>query len=172
MQGQKGFRSAEKINNTGLVEIPMGTTLRDDRRFHRRRHPQRKKFKSAQTGGPSGGCIPASLIDTPIDYDNLIAIGAMMGSGGLIVMDEDTCMVDIAKFFLEFTVDEILRKVHAPAEWAPGACWEMGTRSPPETGEMEVRDEMEELAAYISASLCALGPVCPKPRISTPPLFP
>ena len=105
-KGTKVFCLVGKINNTGLVEIPMGTTLREIVEDIGGGIPNGKKFKAAQTGGPSGGCIPASLIDTPIDYDNLIAIGSMMGSGGLIVMDEDTCMVDIAKFFLEFTVDE------------------------------------------------------------------
>jgi len=95
-----------KINNTGLVEIPMGTTLREVIYDIGGGIPNGKKFKAAQTGGPSGGCIPASHIDTPIDYDSLTQLGSMMGSGGLIIMDEDTCMVDIAKFFLEFTVDE------------------------------------------------------------------
>ena len=105
-KGTKVFALGGKINNTGLVEIPMGTTLREVVEEIGGGIPNGKKFKAAQTGGPSGGCIPADLIDTPIDYDNLIAIGSMMGSGGLIVMDEDTCMVDLAKFFLEFTVDE------------------------------------------------------------------
>ena len=105
-KGTKVFALGGKIKHTGLVEIPMGTTLREIVEEIGGGIPNGKKFKAAQTGGPSGGCIPASLIDTPIDYDNLIAIGSMMGSGGLIVMDEDTCMVDIAKFFLDFTVDE------------------------------------------------------------------
>ncbi len=105
-KGTKVFALGGKITNTGLVEIPMGTTLREVVEEIGGGVPNGKKFKAAQTGGPSGGCIPASLIDTPIDYDNLIKIGSMMGSGGLIVMDEDSCMVDIAKFFLEFTVDE------------------------------------------------------------------
>ena len=105
-KGTKVFALGGKITNTGLVEIPMGTTLREVVEDIGGGIPNGKKFKAAQTGGPSGGCIPASLIDIPIDYDNLISIGSMMGSGGLIVMDEDTCMVDIAKFFLEFTVDE------------------------------------------------------------------
>ena len=104
--GTKVFALGGKINNTGLVEVPMGTTLREVVEEIGGGIPGGHKFKAAQTGGPSGGCIPASLIDTPIDYDSLIAIGSMMGSGGLIVMDETTCMVDIAKFFLEFTVDE------------------------------------------------------------------
>ena len=105
-RGTKVFALGGKIHNTGLVEIPMGTTMREIIYDIGGGCPNGKKFKAAQTGGPSGGCIPAHLIDTPIDYDNLIAIGSMMGSGGLIVMDEDNCMVDIAKFFLEFTVDE------------------------------------------------------------------
>ena len=105
-KGTKVFALGGKINHTGLVEVPMGTTLREIVEEIGGGIPGGKKFKAAQTGGPSGGCIPAHLIDTPIDYDNLIAIGSMMGSGGLIVMDEDNCMVDIAKFFLEFTVDE------------------------------------------------------------------
>jgi NADP-reducing hydrogenase subunit HndC len=104
--GTKVFALGGKITNTGLVEIPMGTPLRTIIEEIGGGIPNGKKFKAAQTGGPSGGCIPADLIDTPVDYDNLIAIGSMMGSGGLIVMDEDNCMVDIAKFFLGFTVDE------------------------------------------------------------------
>ena len=105
-KGTKVFALGGKINNTGLVEVPMGTTLREIVEEIGGGIPNGKKFKAAQTGGPSGGCIPEHLIDTPIDYDSLMAIGSMMGSGGLIVMDEDNCMVDIAKFFLEFTVDE------------------------------------------------------------------
>ena len=105
-KGTKVFALGGKINNTGLVEIPMGTTLRTVIEDIGGGIPNGKKFKAAQTGGPSGGCIPAEHFDIPIDYDNLISIGSMMGSGGLIVMDEDTCMVDIAKFFLQFTVDE------------------------------------------------------------------
>ena len=112
-KGTKVFCLVGKINNTGLVEIPMGTTLREVVEDIGGGVPNGKKFKAAQTGGPSGGCIPASLIDTPIDYENLAAVGTMMGSGGLIVMDEDTCMVDIAKFFLEFTVDESCGKCTA-----------------------------------------------------------
>ena len=105
-KGTKVFALGGKIHNTGLVEVPMGTTLREIVEEIGGGIPGGKKFKAAQTGGPSGGCIPDKYLDVPIDYDNLIAIGSMMGSGGLIVMDEDTCMVDIAKFFLEFTVDE------------------------------------------------------------------
>ena len=105
-KGTKVFALGGKINNTGLVEVPMGTTLREIVEEIGGGIPNGKKFKAAQTGGPSGGCIPASLMDTPIDYDSLTAIGSMMGSGGLIVMDEDNCMVDIAKFYIDVTVDE------------------------------------------------------------------
>ena len=128
-KGTKVFALGGKIKHTGLVEVPMGTTLREVVEEIGGGIPNGKKFKAAQTGGPSGGCIPASLIDTPIDYDNLIAIGSMMGSGGLIVMDEDTCMVDIARFFLDFTVDENV----LPAGSAPRDCLKFWTRSSPET---------------------------------------
>ena len=103
--GTKAFALTGNVVNTGLIEVPMGTTIREVVFDIGGGIRGGKKFKAAQTGGPSGGCIPASLIDTPIDYDNLLAIGSMMGSGGLIVMDEDNCMVDIAKFYLEFIVD-------------------------------------------------------------------
>mgnify|MGYP002610749944 CR=1 FL=1 len=129
--------------------------------------PNGRKFKAAQTGGPSGGCIPASLIDTPIDYDNLIAIGSMMGSGGLIVMDEDTCMVDLAKFFLEFTVDESCGKC-APCRIGTRRLLEILTKITDGKGELEDIDRLEELAAYIkSASLCGLGQTAPNPVLST-----
>ena len=111
-----------KIKHTGLVEVPMGTTLREIVEEIGGGVPDGRKFKAAQTGGPSGGCIPASLDRYPIDYDNLIAIGSMMGSGGLIVMDDTTCMVDIAKFFLEFTVDESCGKC-TPCRVGTSACW-------------------------------------------------
>ena len=127
-KGTKVFALGGKINNTGLVEIPMGTTLREIVEEIGGGIPNGKKFKAAQTGGPSGGCIPAEHLDVPIDYDNLKAIGSMMGSGGLIVMDEDTCMVDIAKFFLEFTVDESCGNVR-PAGSARGGCWRSWRRS-------------------------------------------
>ena len=166
-KGTKVFALGGKITNTGLVEIPMGTTLREIIEEIGGGCPNGKKFKAAQTGGPSGGCIPASLIDTPIDYDNLIAIGSMMGSGGMIVMDEDNCMVDIAKFFLEFTVDESCGKCTA--------C-RIGTRRLHEilekitsgNGEMEDLDRLEELCKYIKEnSLCALGQTAPNPVLST-----
>ncbi|MEA5039828.1 MAG: NADH-quinone oxidoreductase subunit NuoF [Clostridiaceae bacterium] len=166
-KGTKVFALGGKITNTGLVEIPMGTTLREIIEEIGGGCPNGKKFKAAQTGGPSGGCIPASLIDTPIDYDNLVAIGSMMGSGGMIVMDEDNCMVDIAKFFLEFTVDESCGKCTA--------C-RIGTRRLHEIlekitngkGEMEDLDRLEELCQYIKEnSLCALGQTAPNPVLST-----
>lgn len=166
-KGTKVFALGGKIENTGLVEIPMGTTLREIVEEIGGGVPNGKKFKAAQTGGPSGGCIPASLIDTPIDYDNLIAIGSMMGSGGLIVMDEDTCMVDMAKFFLEFTVDESCGKC-APCRIGTVRMLEILDKITSGNGEMEDLDKLEELAAYIkSASLCGLGQTAPNPVLST-----
>ena len=166
-KGTKVFALGGKINNTGLVEIPMGTTLREVVEEIGGGIPNGKKFKAAQTGGPSGGCIPASLIDTPIDYDNLLAIGSMMGSGGLIVMDEDTCMVDIAKFFLEFTVDESCGKC-APCRIGTVRLLEILNKITEGNGEMEDLDKLEELANYIkSASLCGLGQTAPNPVLST-----
>ena len=166
-KGTKVFCLVGKINNTGLVEIPMGTTLREIVEDIGGGIPNGKKFKAAQTGGPSGGCIPASLIDTPIDYDNLIAIGSMMGSGGLIVMDEDTCMVDIAKFFLEFTVDESCGKC-TPCRVGTRRLLEMLEQITVGNGSPELLKEMEELCYYIKAnSLCALGQSAPNPVLST-----
>ena len=166
-KGTKVFALGGKITNTGLVEIPMGTTLREVVEEIGGGVPGGKKFKAAQTGGPSGGCIPASLIDTPIDYDNLIKIGSMMGSGGLIVMDEDSCMVDIAKFFLEFTVDESCGKC-APCRIGTVRLLEILNKITDGNGEMEDLDKLEELANYIkSASLCGLGQTAPNPVIST-----
>ena len=166
-KGTKVFCLVGKINNTGLVEIPMGTTLREIVEDIGGGIPNGKKFKAAQTGGPSGGCIPASLIDTPIDYDNLIAIGSMMGSGGLIVMDEDTCMVDIAKFFLEFTVDESCGKC-TPCRVGTRRLLEMLEQITSGNGTLELLKEMEELCYYIKAnSLCALGQSAPNPVLST-----
>jgi len=166
-KGTKVFALGGKIKNTGLVEIPMGTTLREVVEEIGGGIPNGKKFKAAQTGGPSGGCIPASLIDTPIDYDNLIKIGSMMGSGGLIVMDEDSCMVDIAKFFLEFTVDESCGKC-APCRIGTVRLLEILNKITEGNGEMEDLDKLEELANYIkSASLCGLGQTAPNPVIST-----
>ena len=166
-KGTKVFALGGKIKNTGLVEIPMGTTLREVVEEIGGGIPNGKTFKAAQTGGPSGGCIPASLIDTPIDYDNLIAIGSMMGSGGLIVMDEDTCMVDIAKFFLEFTVDESCGKC-TPCRVGTRRLLEILDKIISGNGELEDLDRMEELCNYIkSASLCGLGQTAPNPVIST-----
>ena len=166
-KGTKVFALGGKIKNTGLVEIPMGTTLREIVEEIGGGVPNGKKFKAAQTGGPSGGCIPASLIDTPIDYDNLIKIGSMMGSGGLIVMDEDTCMVDLAKFFLEFTVDESCGKC-APCRIGTVRLLEILNKITSGNGEMEDLDKLEELANYIkSASLCGLGQTAPNPVLST-----
>ena len=166
-KGTKVFALGGKITNTGLVEVPMGTTLREVIEEIGGGIPNGKKFKAAQTGGPSGGCIPASLIDTPIDYDNLIAIGSMMGSGGLIVMDEDNCMVDIARFFLDFTVDESCGKC-TPCRVGTRRLLEILDKIISGKGEMEDIERMEELANYIkSASLCGLGQTAPNPVLST-----
>lgn len=166
-KGTKVFALGGKIRNTGLVEIPMGTTLRHIIEDIGGGIPNGKKFKAAQTGGPSGGCIPASLIDTPIDYDNLLAIGSMMGSGGLIVMDEDNCMVDIAKFFLEFTVDESCGKC-TPCRIGTKRLLELLTKITNGNGTMEDIDRMEELCYYIKDNaLCGLGQTAPNPVLST-----
>lgn len=166
-KGTKVFALGGKINNTGLVEVPMGTTLREIVEEIGGGIPNGKKFMAAQTGGPSGGCIPAHLMDTPIDYDNLIAIGSMMGSGGLIVMDEDTCMVDIAKFFLEFTVDESCGKC-TPCRVGTKRLYELLEKICDGRGEMEDLDTLEELCYHIKAnSLCGLGQTAPNPVLST-----
>ncbi len=166
-KGTKVFALGGKIKNTGLVEVPMGTTLREIIEEIGGGIPNGKQFKAAQTGGPSGGCIPASLIDTPIDYDNLVAIGSMMGSGGLIVMDEDTCMVDIAKFFLEFTVDESCGKC-TPCRVGTKRLLELLNKITEGKGTMEDLARIEELAAFIKAnSLCGLGQTAPNPVLST-----
>ena len=166
-KGTKVFALGGKINNTGLVEIPMGTTLREIIEEIGGGIPNGKKFKAAQTGGPSGGCIPASLIDTPIDYDSLMAIGSMMGSGGLIVMDEDNCMVDIAKFFLEFTVDESCGKC-SPCRIGTKRLLEILTKITDGKGTMEDLDKLENLCYAIkSSALCGLGQTAPNPVLST-----
>ena len=166
-KGTKVFALGGKIENTGLVEIPMGTTLREIIYDIGGGIPNGKKFKAAQTGGPSGGCIPVSLIDTPIDYDNLTAIGCMMGSGGLIVMDEDNCMVDIAKFFLDFTVDESCGKC-APCRIGTKRMMEILEKITDGNGTLEDIDKLEELAYYIKEnSLCGLGQTAPNPVLST-----
>ncbi len=166
-KGTKVFALGGKIKNTGLVEVPMGTTLREIVEEIGGGIPNGKKFKAAQTGGPSGGCIPAEHLDVPIDYDNLIAIGSMMGSGGLIVMDEDTCMVDIAKFFLEFTVDESCGKC-TPCRIGTKRLYEMLDKITRGEGTLEDLDKMEELCYYIkNNSLCGLGQTAPNPVLST-----
>lgn len=166
-KGTKVFALGGKINNTGLVEIPMGTTLREIIEEIGGGIPNGKKFKAAQTGGPSGGCIPAEKIDVPIDYDNLLAIGSMMGSGGLIVMDEDTCMVDIAKFFLEFTVDESCGKC-APCRIGTRRMLEILNKITKGQGTMDDLRKLEELCDHLKANcLCALGQTAPNPVIST-----
>ncbi len=165
--GTKVFALGGKIKHTGLVEVPMGTTLREIVEEIGGGIPGGKKFKAAQTGGPSGGCIPASLIDTPIDYDNLTAIGSMMGSGGLIVMDEDTCMVDIAKFFLEFTVDESCGKC-TPCRVGTKRLLELLEKITSGKGTMRDLERIEELAQFIKEnSLCGLGQTAPNPVLST-----
>lgn len=166
-KGTKVFALGGKINNTGLVEVPMGTTLREVVYDIGGGIPKGKKFKAAQTGGPSGGCIPASHLDTPIDYDSLIALGSMMGSGGLIVMDEDNCMVDIAKFFLEFTVDESCGKC-PPCRIGTKRMLEILERITEGKGEEGDIEKLELLAKNIKASaLCGLGQTAPNPILST-----
>ena len=170
-KGTKVFAVGGKINNTGLVEIPMGTTLREIIYDIGGGIPNGKKFKAAQTGGPSGGCIPASELDTPIDYASLIALGSMMGSGGLIVMDEDTCMVDLAKFFLEFTVDESCGKC-PPCRIGTKRMLEIVTRITEGKGQPEDLEKLEILARNIKASaLCGLGQTAPNPVLSTMKYF-
>ena len=164
-KGTKVFALGGKIHNTGLVEIPMGTTLREIVEEIGGGVPNGKKFKAAQTGGPSGGCIPAEHLDIPIDYDN--SIGSMMGSGGLIVMDEDTCMVDIAKFFLEFTVDESCGKC-TPCRIGTRRMLEILEKITKGQATMEDLDKLEELCYHLqSNSLCALGQTAPNPVLST-----
>ena len=166
-KGTKVFALGGKINHTGLVEIPMGTTLREIVFEIGGGIPNGRKFKAAQTGGPSGGCIPEEHLDIPIDYDNLLAIGSMMGSGGLIVMDDTTCMVDIAKFFLEFTVDESCGKC-TPCRIGTKRLLEMLEKITTGMGSLEMIDEMEELCYFIKAnSLCGLGQTAPNPVLST-----
>ena len=166
-KGTKVFALGGKIHNTGLVEVPMGTTLREIIEEIGGGIPNGKKFKAAQTGGPSGGCIPAEHFDIPIDYDNLVAIGSMMGSGGLIVMDEDDCMVDIAKFFLEFTVEESCGKC-TPCRIGTKRMLEILEKITKGQAAMADLDKLEELCYYIKAnSACALGQTAPNPVLST-----
>lgn len=166
-KGTKVFALGGKIKHTGLVEVPMGTTLREIVEEIGGGIPGGKRFKAAQTGGPSGGCIPAEHFDIPIDYDNLLSIGSMMGSGGLIVMDETTCMVDIAKFFLEFTVDESCGKC-TPCRIGTKRLLEMLDKITRGEGTLEMLDDMEQLCYYIKQnSLCGLGQTAPNPVLST-----
>lgn len=166
-KGTKVFALGGKINNVGLVEIPMGTTLSTIIYEIGGGIPNGKAFKAAQTGGPSGGCIPAKYIDVPMDFDNLIAIGSMMGSGGLIVMDEDTCMVDIAKFYLEFTADESCGKC-TPCRIGTKRLLQILTRITEGNGEEEDLEKIQEIAEHMkSSSLCALGQSAPNPVLST-----
>ncbi|MCQ2482414.1 MAG: NADH-quinone oxidoreductase subunit NuoF [Clostridia bacterium] len=166
-KGTKVFALGGKVNNVGLLEIPMGTTVREIVFDIGGGIPNGKAFKAVQTGGPSGGCIPESLIDTPIDYDNLVAVGSMMGSGGMIVMDEDTCMVDIAKFFLEFTVDESCGKC-APCRIGTKRMYEILTRITDGTGTLDDLQALEDVAVALkNGSLCALGQTAANPILST-----
>ena len=166
-KGTKVFALGGKINNTGLVEVPMGTTLRQVVEEIGGGVPGGKKFKAAQTGGPSGGCIPASSYDVPIDYESLGKIGSMMGSGGMIVLDEDNCMVDIAKFYLGFTVSESCGKC-TPCRIGTKRMLEILEKISAGRGELEDLDKLEELARYIKAnSLCGLGQTAPNPILST-----
>ena len=170
-KGTKVFALGGKINNTGLVEVPMGTTLREIIYDIGGGIHNGKKFKAAQTGGPSGGCLPMSLIDTPVDYDSLIAAGSMMGSGGMIVMDEDNCMVDIARFFLDFTVSESCGKC-TPCRIGTRRMLEILNRITEGKGEDGDIERLEALAANIKATaLCGLGQTAPNPVLSTIKFF-
>ena len=166
-KGTKVFALGGKINNTGLVEVPMGTTLREIIYEIGGGIPGGKAFKAVQTGGPSGGCLPAHMLDTPVDYDNLIAAGSMMGSGGMIVMDEDNCMVDIARFFLDFTVDESCGKC-TPCRIGTRRMLEILNRICEGKGEDGDIERLENLAQNIKATaLCGLGQTAPNPVLST-----
>lgn len=166
-KGTKVFALGGKVNNVGLVEIPMGTTVREIVYDIGGGIPNGKAYKAVQTGGPSGGCLPASLLDVPIDYDNLIAAGSMMGSGGMIVMDETTCMVDIAKFFLKFTVEESCGKC-APCRIGTRRMLEILEKITSGNGTPEDIERLERLAVAIKeGSLCALGQTAPNPVLST-----
>ncbi len=170
-KGTKVFALGGKITNVGLVEVPMGTTLREIVEEIGGGIPNGKKFKAAQTGGPSGGCITACHLDTPIDYDNLTALGSMMGSGGLIILDEDTCMVDISKFYLEFTVDESCGKC-TPCRIGTRRLLQLLEKITSGKGEMEDLNKIEELSLHMkTSSLCALGQTAPNPVFSTMKYF-
>jgi bidirectional [NiFe] hydrogenase diaphorase subunit len=150
------FALAGKINNTGLIEVPMGITLREivDLRDRAAAFPMASKFKAVQTGGPSGGCIPGRAPGLPVDYESLAKLGSIMGSGGMIVMDETSCMVDVAKFFMEFCMERILRQVHSPAAPARCRCTASWKRSPPEShrGDLAL---LEELCDWCATPACA-----------------
>lgn len=166
-KGTKVFALGGKINNTGLVEIPMGTTLKEVIYGIGGGIPNGKKFKAAQTGGPSGGCLTEELLDTEIDFDNLVKLGSMMGSGGMIIMDEDNCMVDIARFYLDFTCDESCGKC-TPCREGTKRMMEILNKITEGKGELSDLDELEHLADYIkSSSLCGLGQTAPNPVLST-----
>ena len=166
-KGTKVFALGGKVNNVGLVEVPMGTTLRELIYDIGGGIPDGKKFKAIQTGGPSGGCLTEEDLDSPIDYKTLIAKGSMMGSGGAIVMDEDNCMVDVAKFYLEFICDESCGKC-SPCRIGTTRMLEILTKITNGNGEMKDLEELEELANYIKdASLCGLGQTAPNPVLST-----
>jgi len=166
-KGSKVFALGGNVKNIGLVEVPMGISLREIVFEIGGGIPDGRKFKAAQTGGPSGGCIPESLLDTPIDFDNLIAVGSMMGSGGLIVMDDSNCMVDIAKFFLEFTEEESCGKC-TPCRVGTKRMFELLEKMTQGKANMDDLCHLEELAAHLqTASLCALGQTAPNPILST-----
>ena len=166
-KGTKVFALAGKVNNVGLIEVPMGTTLREVIFEIGGGIKNGKKFKAVQTGGPSGGCLTEKHLDTPIDYDNLLASGSMMGSGGMIVMDEDDCMVSVAKFYLEFTVDESCGKC-TPCRIGNKRLLEILDRITRGLGRDEDLDELQNLARVIrDSSLCALGQTAPNPVLST-----
>ena len=166
-KGTKVFALGGKINNTGLVEIPMGTTLKEVIYGIGGGIPNGKKFKAAQTGGPSGGCLTEEYLDTEIDFDNLVALGSMMGSGGMIIMDEDNCMVDIARFYLDFTCDESCGKC-TPCREGTKRMMGILNKITEGKGELSDLDELEQLADYIKAnSLCGLGQTAPNPVLST-----
>jgi NADH-quinone oxidoreductase subunit F/NADP-reducing hydrogenase subunit HndC len=166
-KGTKVFALRGKITNTGLVEIPMGTTLREVIYDIGGGIPNKKKFKAVQTGGPSGGCLTADHLDTQIDYDNLVALGSMMGSGGMIIMDENNCMVDVARFFLEFTVEESCGKC-TPCREGTKRMLEILEKITSGLGTLSDLDRLEKLALMIKdSSLCGLGQTAPNPVLST-----
>jgi len=165
--GTKIFALGGKIKNTGLIEVPMGTTLREVIFDIGGGIPNGRKFKAVQTGGPSGGCITEEALDTPIDFDNLVKLGSMMGSGGMIIMDEDNCMVDVSRFYLDFTVDESCGKC-TPCREGTKRMLEILKRICSGTGELSDLDLLEDLANSIKDSaLCGLGQTAPNPVLST-----